>query len=196
MCFVDCCYNLLCLLCFPGRAWPGSILGLWRALMPIAPILEMFAASPVKPLQKHMQEAVVAAELMLPFFAATQSGDWEGAASCYQSIRDAEHKADALKRDLRVHLPKGLLMSMSRSDVLGLLKAQEKLPNLAKDIAGLVLGRKLVLPQDMASAFLAFVECVVEAAQQSHSATARVSRLMEIGFKAGRQIKSKRRFIV
>jgi uncharacterized protein len=151
--------------------------------VPTASILDMFATSPVRPLQKHMHEAVNAAEYVLPFFEAVVAENWPEAERNRELICDAEHKADALKRDLRVHLPKGLFMSMSRSDILGLLKAQEKLANVAKDIAGLVLGRRLQVPQAMTEPFLAFVRCSVEAVKQAHRAIAKVDELMEIGFK-------------
>ena len=52
-----------------------------------------------------------------------------------------------MKRDIRLHLPKSIFLQVSRSDILELLAAQDRVANKAKDIAGLTLGRKMVFPE-------------------------------------------------
>ena len=151
--------------------------------MPTTSVLNMFASSPIKPLQKHMAQALKATELVHDFFLALVDQHWKKAAALQKKISDAEHKADALKRDLRIHLPKGLFMSMPRSDVLAALKSQEKLVNLAKDVSGLALGRRIVLPEEMVADFLIYTQTVTDVARQAHKAIVEVGELMEVGFR-------------
>lgn len=47
-----------------------------------------------------------------------------------------------MKKALRHHLPRSLFMPMDRRDLLDVLLMQDKIINVAKDIAGLVVGRK------------------------------------------------------
>lgn len=151
--------------------------------MPTTSVLNMFASSPVRPLQQHMGEALRATELVYDFFVALVEQDWQQAESIQKDISDAEHVADHLKRELRQHLPKGLFMSIPRSDVLALLKAQEKLVNHAKDVSGLALGRKMAIPSSMVESFLVYCKTVTEVARQAHKAISEVDELMEIGFR-------------
>jgi predicted phosphate transport protein (TIGR00153 family) len=147
--------------------------------MPTTPLLNMFAQSPVRPLQKHMAQAVLAAE----FFIETAKEDWDKAKRIQVAICDAEHGGDRLKRELRIHMPKGLFMSMPRSDILAILKVQEKVANLSKDIVGIVLGRRLVIPSELSEDFLVFVGRAVDAVKQAHKGISKVGGLMPIGFK-------------
>ncbi len=151
--------------------------------MPAISVLNMFASSPVRPLQKHMGEALRATELVYEFFVALVDQDWKKAKTIQKNISDAEHVADQLKRELRKHLPKGLFMSIPRSDVLALLKAQEKLVNHAKDVSGLALGRKIQIPSSMVEAFLVYCKTAAEVAKEAHNAISEVDELMEIGFR-------------
>ncbi len=66
-----------------------------------------------------------------------------------------EKEADVLKREIRLKSPRGLFMPVDRTDMLELLTQQDKLANLAKDIAGRVYGRQLVIPAPMQQNFIA-----------------------------------------
>lgn len=151
--------------------------------MPSTSVLNMFASSPIRPLQKHMAQALRATELVYDFFVAVFDQDWDQAQAIQAQISDAEHEADKLKRELRIHLPKGLFMSMPRSDVLAVLKSQEKLVNHAKDVSGLALGRRMVLPQPLVEDFLVYTQTAAKVAKQAHKAIAEVDELMEVGFR-------------
>jgi predicted phosphate transport protein (TIGR00153 family) len=71
--------------------------------------------------------------------------------------------------------------------MLELLTQQDKLANLAKDIAGRVYGRQLVIPEALQSNFLAYVQRCLDAADQAQKVINELDELLETGFK-GREV--------
>jgi len=156
--------------------------------MPTTPFLNMFGRSPIRPLEAHMLKVHLCVKELEPFFEAVLSQKWPEAARIQQDIVRLENEADDLKRDLRLHLPKGLFLPVSRSDLLELLTVQDRLANRAKDIAGLVLGRNMIFPDVVASSFTDFLQRCIEASRQSNVAINELDELLETGF-SGSEIK-------
>jgi len=151
--------------------------------MPISnPFSNLFGRSPIKPLQEHMAAAVSAAGELPHFFQAVMAGDWEKAETVQKRITDWEHKADDLKKQLRLQLPKSLFLPVPRTDLLELLTMQDRIANRAKDIAGIVLGRKMVIPDVMHQQTLEFVQSGVRTAGQALKAINELDSLLETGF--------------
>lgn len=146
------------------------------------PFSNLFGRSPIKPLQEHMASAVKAVAELPRFFDAVLAGDWEQAAAAQQQITDWEHKADDLKRQLRLHLPKSLFLPVPRTDLLELLTMQDRIANRAKDIAGIVLGRKMVFPPALHQPIQEFVLSGVHTAEQALKAINELDSLLETGF--------------
>lgn len=153
-----------------------------------SPIFEMFGRSPIRPLQEHMNKVTVCAEALLPFFEAVLAEDWSKVERRYNKIDKLENEADTLKRELRLHLPKGLFLPVARTDLLELLSAQDRIANKAKDVAGLFLGRKMALPAKIADSYISFVKRGIDAAQQANKAINELDELLETGFK-GNEVK-------
>lgn len=152
------------------------------------PIFNMFGRSPIRPLQKHISKAHQAAQTLLPFFEAVQAGDWKLAAEHQHTIAELEHKADNIKRDLRLHLPKGLFLPVPRTDILELLSVQDRIANKAKDIAGLVLGRKMQIPAAITDSYMALLKRSLDASHQAKKAINELDELLETGFR-GNEVK-------
>jgi len=147
------------------------------------PIIDLFAASPMKPMQAHMQK-VQEGVLMLPaFFEAVFAQNWDEMLKFQMAIKDIENEADDLKKALRLNLPSGLFMPVSRIDLLRLLTAQDKIVNKAKDIAGLVTGRKMSFPMEMRDDLIAYLARSIDAAKQADVAIRQLDELLETGFK-------------
>lgn len=146
-------------------------------------IFDMFARSPIRPLQQHMSKAYECVELLIPFFEMTLALNWPKAGEVQSMISQHEHEADEIKRDLRSHLPKSLLLPVSRGDLLNLLQHQESLANTSKDISGLMLGRKMAIPPTLASLFQHYVERSVAAARQAKKAIDELDELLSSGFR-------------
>lgn len=149
------------------------------------PLANLFGRSPIKPLQEHMTAVVQCAELLDPFIDAAIAGDWGTAASVHDDISTAEHRADELKKQLRLHLPKSLFMPVSRSDLLELLSVQDTVANRAKDISGVMLGRQMAIPESLKQQVKEFVSASIAVARQALKAIDELDELLETGFGGG-----------
>jgi uncharacterized protein len=147
----------------------------------------LFGHSPIKPLQEHMQCVVECARYLLPFFDAVIKDDWKQAEEHYEQIVKAENRGDTEKKQIRLRLPKSLFMPIPRQDLLNLLTKQDKLANITKDIAGLTLGRKMVVPVDISSQLDLFVKTAVATALAAKKVIDELDELIETGF-GGREI--------
>ncbi|HSX84890.1 MAG TPA: TIGR00153 family protein [Cellvibrio sp.] len=156
--------------------------------MPIAnPFSNLFGRSPIKPMQEHMAVAVKAAGELIHFFEAVIANDWAKAEEVQQRIIELEHQADDIKQQLRLHLPKSLFLPVPRTDLLELLTMQDRIANRSKDIAGIMLGRKMTIPANMHAQTLEFVQSGVRTAEQALVAINELDELLETGF-SGREL--------
>lgn len=146
-------------------------------------IFNMFGPSPIKPLEQHMHKAYHCAKQLYPFLEAVLKKDWEHAAIIKDKIVHIEREADLIKRDLRLHLPSGLFLPVSRTDLLELLSIQDRVANRAEDIAVLVLSRQLIIPDALASYLLPFLNRCLDAAKQACKAINELDELLESGFR-------------
>lgn len=146
-------------------------------------LANIFGTSPVQPLEKHIGIAYRCAKQLSPFFAAAISGDWEKALVARDSIEKLEHEADDLKKKIRLQLPKSLFMPVPREDLLELLLVQDKIANRTKDVSGLVVGRNLQIPGQIAEQFLEFVDRNVDAAKQARKSVRELDELFTAGFR-------------
>ncbi len=161
----------------------------WRLNnMPTTPFLNMFSQSPIRPLEEHMTKVHACVKKLEPFFDAVLAQKWSQVESLQREIARLENEADDMKRNLRLHLPKSLFMAVSRSDLLELLSVQDRLANKARDIAGIVLGRKMIIPDSIAQQFMRFLKRCIEASDQANTAIHELDELMETGF-SGNEIK-------
>lgn len=155
--------------------------------MPTNSILGVFAKSPIKPLEKHIRIVTKCCNQLIPFFDACFENDWSKAGKIRTRISKYEKEADALKRQLRLDLPGGLFMPVDRADLLELLTQQDKLANKTKDIAGRIVGRKLMIPTVLQSDFCAYVAKNIQAADKAAEAINELDDLLETGFR-GREV--------
>jgi uncharacterized protein len=151
-------------------------------------ILNIFASSPIKPMQKHMAKIIECVLHLQPFFSHVLKGDWGAAKDSNKDIVSLEAEADNLKKEIRLHLPNSLFMPVARTDLLGLLASQDKIANKAKHISGLVLGRKMAFPGDIADKLAQFVQSSIDAPVLAQKAINELDDLVEVGFK-GREVK-------
>ena len=151
-------------------------------------ISSLFGRSPVKPLQNHMHAAHQCVTQLIPFFDAVLANDWDRVSELQKEISNLENKADELKRDLRLQLPNSLLMPVSRRDLLEVLAMQDKIANKAKDIAGLITGRKMAFPEAIADTLKQYIQRSVDASAQARKAIDEFDELVETGF-SGREVK-------
>ena len=144
---------------------------------------KVFGSSPVMPVEKHSDIVYRCAKRLRAFFGAAVEGNWDKAAEARSDIEALENEADNLKKEIRLHLPKSLFMPVPREDVLELLLVQDKIANRARDVSGLVLGRKLQIPAAVAEEFLEFVDRNIDAAKQARKSVRELDELFTAGFR-------------
>ena len=146
-------------------------------------LANIFGASPVMPLEKHIDIAHRCAKKLRPFFAAAVSGDWDKAEEVRGEIEALEHEADNLKKEIRLNLPKSLFMPVPREDLLELLLVQDKIANRSKDVSGVVFGRRLLIPEPIAEQFIDFVDRNIDATKQARKSVRELDELFTAGFR-------------
>ncbi len=147
----------------------------------------LFGQSPIKPIQEHMEKAHSAAEQLVAYFDAVLASDWEQAKKTQKKISKLEKEADNLKKQVRLNLPKSLFLPVPRTDLLDLVGMQDKIANCAKDIAGIMLGRKMEIPEKMATIMTEYVREAVATSAQALQAIYEMDELLTTGFR-GREV--------
>jgi predicted phosphate transport protein (TIGR00153 family) len=146
-------------------------------------LANIFGSSPVQPLEKHINIAFRCAKQLRGFFVAVIKNDWKTAVRYRDEIEKLEHAADDLKKKIRLQLPKSLFMPVPREDLLELLLVQDKIANRTRDVSGLVLGRKMQIPAQIADQFLEFVDRNIDAAKQARKSVRELDELFTVGFR-------------
>jgi len=146
-------------------------------------ISKIFGASPVAPIQEHMETCYKAASELVVFFEHVIADDWDAVAQSRQRIVELEQEADEIKKRIRAQLPKSLFMPVPRGDLLDLLLVQDKIANLPRDVSGLVMGRHMMIPSSLQQGFLAYVSRNIDAAKKARKSIRELDELYETGFR-------------
>jgi predicted phosphate transport protein (TIGR00153 family) len=146
-------------------------------------ISKIFGKSPVGPIQEHMDTVYRCAKELVAFFSHVVADDWAAAEQSRARIVELENEADALKKQVRSQLPKSLFMPVPREDLLDLLLVQDRIANRARDVSGIVLGRRMKIPAAVQPKFLDFVARNVDAAKQARKSIRELDELYETGFR-------------
>lgn len=143
----------------------------------------LFGHSPITPLQEHMYRVYRGIKHLNPLIEGMVESDQDKVVTAQQEINKGEYDADEMKRELRNHLPKGLFMPVDRRDVLDVLLRQDMIANQAKDIASLIVGRNMTLPQEMQAPFLVYTARCVDTVKKALETINELDELVETGFR-------------
>ena len=147
------------------------------------PISALFGRSPIRPIQQHMAKAQSCITLLGDFLEASYNNDWLKAEEIQLAIHNTENEADALKREIRTHLPRSLWLPVSRNDLLEMLQIQDRLANQARDIAGIMLGRKIEIPEELIECVRDYYQKNLNTSMQALKAINELDELLETGFR-------------
>ena len=147
----------------------------------------LFGPSPISPIQEHMVTCERCVLALVPFLDAVSESDWEGAEKCYRAVSDLEGDADELKKRVRLNLPRSLFLPMSRNHLLEIVQVQDRIANGAKDVAGLMLGRKMRFPQEVNQDLSEFVKASLDAVTLARKVIDELNDLVTTGF-SGQEI--------
>ena len=158
--------------------------------MAVKPALsEVLSNSPLAIMERHAEVCLDCVNKLEPYFEAALANQWGRAEKFQQEIARLEAVADDIKMDVRKNLPRGLWMSVSRPDLLELVRVQDKMANEAKDIAGLTLGRQLTFPKKLDKSLFKFIATVTDASAKAVEVVAATRELSRSAF-SSRQVKA------
>jgi predicted phosphate transport protein (TIGR00153 family) len=134
-------------------------------------------------MQEHMHVVLECARQVVPLFEALSREDQKGVIATERAIDALESKADALKNELRAHLPKRLFLPVDRRDLLEILDLQDAIADDAQDIAGLLVERPMAVPETMQATLLEFVRAVERTCLRAGEVIDSLDELVETGFR-------------
>ena len=143
----------------------------------------VFGRSPISSIQAHIAKAHECACELPAFFKAAFTEDWEKAEKIQLNIKKLEEEADEMKRSIRLSLPKSLFLPVPRADLLRIVTAQDRIANRCKDIAGLILGRKMLFPEKIKPQFIEYLNRSIDSSAQALKAINEMGNLIETGFR-------------
>ncbi|MCP4041701.1 MAG: TIGR00153 family protein, partial [Gammaproteobacteria bacterium] len=94
---------------------------------------------------------------------------------------------DAIKNELRAHLPNRWCMPEDRRDLLEVLQMQDSIADTAQDIAGILVERPMEVPEALKEPLIALTRRCVDACEQSGKIIEELDELVETGF-GGREM--------
>jgi predicted phosphate transport protein (TIGR00153 family) len=148
---------------------------------------KLFAQSPFTALQLHMRVVVECAREVQPLFDALIEGDQDLVLAIKDRIFEKEAEADQLKHELRQNLPKSLFMPVDRRDLLEVLLLQDTIANVAQDIAGLLIERKMSIPEFLREPLVELTARCIETVEHAAKVIEELDELLAIGFR-GREV--------
>jgi predicted phosphate transport protein (TIGR00153 family) len=152
-------------------------------------IYGLFGKSPISPLQQHMTLAHSCIEELNDFMLAIDIQDWEKAEEIKNKIINKEREADKLKKALRLNLSSTFMMPFSRRDLLDLLLMQDSIANRTKDVAGLIINRKMLLPKPISKDMIELTTVCIQTSAKALQAINELDELLETAFgKRGKKV--------
>lgn len=142
----------------------------------------LFGKSPISPLQQHMTSVHSCISLLTSFMVAIDKREWEEAQKIRKEIGHKEGEADVLKKKLRSRLPSTFMMPFSRRDLLDLLLIQDSIANTTKDVAGLIINRKMTLPEEISADVIELTSVCIQTSAAALKAVNELDELMETAF--------------
>lgn len=152
--------------------------------MPTAnPFSSLFGRSPFKPMQEHMRVVTRCAGEIPGLFEALCDRDFDQVEAIKITIFALENEADAVKNEMRAHLPKSLLMPVDRRDLLEVLDLQDSIADTAQDIARLLSERRMEVHPAMCESLFALTRRSVDACEHSQQIIEQLDELVATGFR-------------
>jgi len=130
-----------------------------------------------------MRVVLECAREVTPLFDALIAEDEQKLRYAYDQIFATEEKADSIKNNIRLAMPKSLFMPVDRRDLLELLDFQDSIADTAQDIAGLLLERNMKLHENLQKPLRLLVKRCVETCEQAALIIEEFDELLETGFR-------------
>ena len=127
------------------------------------PFLSRFMASPFDGLQEHAEKVKVCAWTFQQAIECHVSSKCKTFEELKQEVSKLESEADAIKRNIRGHLPKGTLLPVDKFELFRYLREQDQVLDTMEDALDLIsYMREPGIPGKLEKKFLLFVDAVID----------------------------------
>ncbi len=124
-------------------------------------ISSLFRESPFINLQKHADMARDCAHLFREAALKHIAGDGEEFDAVTDRVAHLESKADAVKRNIRNHLPHGILMPVDKFQFFEYVREQDKVLDRVEEALFWLSFRPNGIPEEVSADFVDLVEAVI-----------------------------------
>lgn len=143
---------------------------------------QLFSQSPFGPMQAHMAKAVETAHAVRGVIEGAISGDQSNVVTAAKQVSVLEGEADEAKNAIRDRLPQSLLMPVARGDLLRQLTAQDRIADVAEDVAVLFTLRPMECPEWMQQPLRDYLDSVLAVVDVSGEIIGVLDVLVETSF--------------
>ncbi len=127
------------------------------------PFLSMFMTSPFDGLEEHAEKVNSCAWAFQKAMKCHVSKDCELFEELRKDVIQNENEADAIKRRIRGHLPKGTLMPVDKFELFRYLREQDAVLDSVQDTLNWISFRSEPgIPEELSEDFMHFVELVIK----------------------------------
>lgn len=147
-----------------------------------SPLGKLFGRSPIAPIQQHMQLAEETVQLLCEVLTACADQEFLRAEEILRLMDTSVADAAKKRRDIRQHLPRGLMLAMPRPDLLELLNIQTRLAEHARECAIPLVVRKMSFPATTQRLLDQYASLLAAAAGQALAAIRNLDELLTQGF--------------
>ena len=143
---------------------------------------DIIKKSPFGPIKAHMEVSKNSTEEIINFLESAINSDWNKATESRKVISQLENEADILKAETRSMLTKSLFLAVPREDILDLIRLADDIPNTVKDISGLMIGRQMEIPAEIATSFMLFAKESASITNAAGEAVDHIDELVQFSF--------------
>jgi predicted phosphate transport protein (TIGR00153 family) len=127
------------------------------------PFISMFITSPFNGLQEHAEKVKECAWVFQKAIECIITDRCEDFETLREDIRKMEEEADAIKRRIRGHLPKGTLLAVDKFELFRYLGEQDKVLDAVEDALDWLSFRSSTgIPDALEKDFMILVEAVMD----------------------------------
>jgi uncharacterized protein len=145
-------------------------------------IFDLFAKSPFGPLQDHLAKIMDCVRLIPDLFRAIEKDDEEQIRIITEKVEKAEFEADQIKNQIRSDLPSTIFTPVDRTDLLDILRFQDRISDVAEDVAVIYRMKKLPFPESIRELFWKFMDQVMVTVEQYAKINGELDELVEASF--------------
>ncbi|MCK4987299.1 MAG: TIGR00153 family protein, partial [Desulfobacterales bacterium] len=155
------------------------------------PFMSMFITSPFEGLEEHAEKVKEGAWVFQRAIECIIEDRCEDFEQFRKDIDKLESEADAIKRRIRGHLPKGTLLVVDKFEVFRYLREQDKVLDAVEEgLDWLSFRAAAGIPQVLEKDFMILVEAVIDPIEQLHQMVAEARKYFS-NFSDNQRIKVK-----